>query len=109
VASLLSKGIKNNPKSADLHYSYGLYFVRNKKLDKGIINFKKAMMLMPTNPQYAYTYILGLDGAGQSQQALTKLKGLIINYQDKSQLKDLGLYLSQKLKLRAEFDWFNQI
>jgi predicted CXXCH cytochrome family protein len=109
VASVLSKGIKNNPKSADLHYSYGLYFVRNKKLDKGIINFKKAMMLMPTNPQYAYTYILGLDGAGQSQQALTKLKGLIINYQDKSQLKDLGLYLSQKLKLRAEFDWFNQI
>ncbi|PKI16700.1 hypothetical protein CXF71_08550 [Colwellia sp. 12G3] len=106
VASVLSKGIKNNPKSADLHYSYGLHFVRQKKLDKGVLNFEKAMMLMPNNPQYAYTYVLGLDGAGQSKHALTKLKALIINYQDKSQLKELGLYLSQKLNLRTEYNWF---
>jgi predicted CXXCH cytochrome family protein len=104
VASVLSKGIKNNPKSADLHYSYGLHFVRQKKLDKGVLNFEKAMMLMPNNPQYAY--VLGLDGAGQSKHALTKLKALIINYQDKSQLKELGLYLSQKLNLRTEYNWF---
>jgi len=109
VASVLSKGIKNNPKSAGLHYSYGLHFVRQKKLDKGIINFEKAMMLMPNNPQYAYTYILGLDGVGQSKHALTKLKTLIINYQDKGQLKELGMYLSQKLNLRAEYNWFMNI
>jgi len=109
VASVLSKGIKNNPKSAALHYSYGLYFVRQKKLDKGLVHFEKSMMLMPTNAQYAYTYVLGLDGAGQSRHALTKLKTLIINYQDKAQLKELGLYLSQKLKLRAEYNWFMNI
>jgi tetratricopeptide (TPR) repeat protein len=109
VASVLSKGIKNNPKSAALHYSYGLHFVRQKKLDKGLIHFEKAMKLMPNNPQYAYTYVLGLDGAGQSKQALTRLKALVINYQDKTQLKELGLYLSQKLNLRAEYNWFMKL
>jgi Tfp pilus assembly protein PilF len=109
VASVLSKGIKNNPKSAALHYSYGLHFVRQKKLDKGLIHFEKAMKLMPNNPQYAYTYVLGLDGAGQSKQALTRLKVLVINYQDKTQLKELGLYLSQKLNLRVEYNWFMKI
>jgi Tfp pilus assembly protein PilF len=109
VASVLSKGIKSNPKSADLHYSYGLHFVRQKKLDKGLIHFEKAMSLMPNNPQYAYTYVLGLDGAWQSKHALTKLKTLIINYQDKSQLRELGLYLSQKLNSRAEYSWFMKL
>jgi tetratricopeptide (TPR) repeat protein len=109
VASVLSKGIKNNPESADLHYSYGLHFVRQKKLDKGMVHFEISMTLMPNNAQYAYTYVLGLDGLGQTKQALEKLKALIIYYQDKSQLKELGLYLSQKLNLRAEYNWFMKI
>jgi predicted CXXCH cytochrome family protein len=106
AGSVLAKGVKFNPKSAVLHYSYGLYFVRQKKLDKGLPLFEKSMMLMPDNAQYAYTYILALDGAGQSQQALLELKTIIISYQDKTQLKELGLYLSQKLNLRAEYNWF---
>jgi predicted CXXCH cytochrome family protein len=109
VASVLSKGIKNNPKSADLHYSYGLHFVRQEKLNKGLFHFEKAMTLMPSNAQYAYTYVLGLDGAGRSKEALETLKSLIINYQDKTQLKELGLYLSQKLKLRVEYNWFMKV
>jgi tetratricopeptide (TPR) repeat protein len=109
VASVLSKGIKSNPKSADLHYSYGLHFVRQKKLDKGMVHFEISMTLMPNNAQYAYTYVLGLDGLGQTKHALTKLKTLIINYQDKSQLRELGLYLSQKLNLRAEYNWFMKL
>lgn len=109
VSVVLSKGIKNNPKSADLHYAYGLHFVRQKKLDKGIHLFEKAMTLMPDNAQYAYTYILALDGAGQSKQALTTLKTLIINYQNNAQLKELGLYLSQKLQNREYYNFFNSI
>ena len=109
VNSVLSKGIENNPKSAAMHYSYGLHFVRQKKLEKALVLFEKSMMLMPNNAQYAYTYILGLDGAGQSRQALTKLKVLIINYQDNAQLKELGLYLSQKLNSSLEYNWFNKI
>jgi len=109
VASVLSKGIKNNPNSADLHYSYGLHFVRQKKIEKGLVLFERAMTLMPDNPQYAYTYILALDGAGQSKQALTTLKTLIMNYQNNAQLKELGLYLSQKLQSKADYDFFQSI
>lgn len=109
VNSVLSKGIENNPKSAALHYSYGLHFVRQKKLEKALVLFEKSMMLMPDNAKYAYTYILGLDGVGKSRQALTKLKMLIMNYQDNAQLKALGLYLSRKLNLRSEYNWFNKI
>lgn len=104
--SVLSKGIRNNPKSADLHYSYGLYFVRQKQLTKAITFFVKAMALMPDNSHYAYTYILALDGAEKSHQALDELKALIANYQNKDQLKELGLYLSQKLQRRPDYDWF---
>jgi len=106
VASVLKKGIENNPKSAALHYSYGLHFVREKKIEIGLPLFEKSMELSPDDPQYAYTFVLAMDGAGQSRQALTKLRTLIINYQDIAQLKELGLYLSQKLKLRSEYDWF---
>ena len=107
--SVLSKGIKNNPKSANLHYSYGLYFVRQKQITKAITFFVKAMTLMPENSQYAYTYILALDGAGQSQQALGKLKALMTDYQNNEQLKELGLYLSQKLQSKVDYDWFMKL
>ena len=109
VASVLKKGIENNPKSAAMHYSYGLHFVRQKKLEVALPLFEKSMELSPNEPQYAYTFVLAMDGAGQSRQALIKLKTLIINYQNIAQLKELGLYLSQKLNSKADFDWFMNI
>jgi hypothetical protein len=56
--------------------------------------------------KYAYTYVLSLDGSGQTRRALQTLKGLIINYRDKSTLSELGLYLSQKVKSKTDYDWF---
>ena len=106
VASVLKKGIKNNPKSAALHYSYGLHFVRQKNLSKAILMFEEAIKLATNNSQYAYTFVLAMDGAGQSTQALSKLKVLILNYPDKAQLRELGLYLSQKLNSKIDYDWF---
>ena len=108
-SSILLKGINRLPKSAPMHYAYGLYFVRAKHINKAITFFKNAMELMPDNSQYAYTYLLALDGAEQTNEALSKLKVLIGNYQDKSNLKELGLYLAQKLKVRADYDWFMKI
>ncbi len=109
VDAILKKGIKYNPKSADLHYAYALYYVRQKKLGKALVFLDKSMFLMPSNAQYAYTYILALDGAGLGKQALNKLKTIIINYQNNAQLKELGLYLSHKLNSRTEYDWFMKI
>jgi predicted CXXCH cytochrome family protein len=106
VNSVLLTGMKNLPKSGSLKYAYGLHLVRQKDTAKAVNFFQQAMALTPTEAQYAYTYILALDGLGQSQQALSKLKGLIGQYQYKDQLKELGLYLAQKLQSREDYNWF---
>ena len=109
VTSVLNKGLTNIPLSGGINYSFGLHLVRQKKLSKAIIYFEKAMQLTTDNAQYAYTYVLALDGLGQSKQALNKLRSLADSYEDKTQLKELGLYLSQKLNSRSDYDWFMRL
>lgn len=109
VTSVLNKGLKNIPSSGGINYSFGLHLVRQQKLSKAMSYFENAMRLTTDNAQYAYTYLLALDGLGLSQQALDKLKKLMISYQDKTQLKELGLYLSQKLNNRADYNWFMRL
>ncbi|MDT0602504.1 tetratricopeptide repeat protein [Thalassotalea castellviae] len=109
VSSVLRQGMKNNPLSGALTYSYGLHLVRQQKLAKAIEYFAKSIHLASQNPQYAYTYVLAMDGTGDSQKALTELKRLTPKYSNKSQLKELGLYLSQKLRSKADYDWFMNI
>jgi len=109
VNSVLRQGMKSNPLSGALTYSYGLHLVRQQKLVKAIEYFNKSINLSSQNPQYAYTYVLAMDGTGDSQKALNELKRLTLKYNDKSQLKELGLYLSQKLKSKTAYDWFMKI
>ncbi|UZE96365.1 multiheme c-type cytochrome [Alkalimarinus alittae] len=106
AGSVLLSGIKYNPNSAVLHYAYGLYLIRLSETDKALSHFEKAMALEPINSQYAYIVVLAMDSSGQSKQALERLKMLIEKYQDKSQLKELGLYLSQKVNSRSDYNWF---
>ncbi|XQW86842.1 multiheme c-type cytochrome [Thalassotalea piscium] len=106
VASVLKQGMKNAPLSGMLQYLFGLHLVREKELSKAIPYFEKAIKLTPSDPQYAYTFVLALDGLGESKKALQALKDLIVLYQDKAQLKELGLYLSQKLSSRADYELF---
>ncbi|NQZ82681.1 MAG: hypothetical protein HRT52_16860 [Colwellia sp.] len=106
VRTVLMNGMEKLPKSGIIKYSYGLHLVRQKAIEKAVTFFEKAISLSPANSQYAYTYVLAMDGAEKSTQALTKLKSLIINYPDKAQLRELGLYLSQKLNSKADYDWF---
>ena len=106
VGKVLVKGMQNIPNSAAIKYAYGLHMVRQQDLSKAIIAFEEAMLLAPDDAQYAYTFVLALDGTGQSTQALTTLKTLILNYPDKAQLRELGLYLSQKLSSKTHYDWF---
>ncbi len=108
VDKVLSEGIANNPDSADLAYSYGLHLVRTKKMAEAIAAFKQAIALDVSNPQFAYTYVLALDGGGQSAQALIELKQLIGQYQYTQSLKELGLYLAQKNNNRVDFQYFER-
>ena len=108
VVSVLKKGLKKVPLSGSINYSYGLHLVRQQKFNQAVGYFQKAMQLRPDNAQYAYTYVLALDGLGNSQQGLEIIKTLINEYKDKGQLKELGLYLSQKVQSRVDYEWFSK-
>lgn len=109
VAKVLGDGLKNVPDSADVAYSYGLHLVRLKQIGKAIDYFKQAMQLNQANEQLAYTYILALDGNGQTELAIKELKGLINNYSTKASLIELGQYLTRKTNNREDFTWFSQL
>lgn len=109
VNAVLMKGLSKIPLSGAINYSFGLHLVRQKQISKAIEYFKKAMDLTPSDSLYAYTYILALDGLGDSTEALVTLKTVIIQYQDKAQLKELGLYLSQKTNNKSEYEWFRRL
>jgi tetratricopeptide (TPR) repeat protein len=108
VEGILKMGLEKNPRSADITYSYGLMLVRTKDIQQAIQYFYKAMNLNKQNPQLAYTYILALDGAGESSKAINELKTLVPMYTNNQSLIELGLYLSQKYQLRPEYNWFSQ-
>jgi len=100
------EGLKKIPTSAVLHYSYGLHLVRTKQLDRAVKEFNLAMKYDPVVAHYAYTYILALDGQGNTRLAVAKLHELITHYKDDSQLVELGLSLSQKIQDRTSYEFF---
>jgi len=69
----LHEGIAVASDNADLHYALGLLLVRQKRLDEALVSLRKATTLAEDNPRYFYVYALALEGAGQTQQALTVL------------------------------------
>lgn len=108
VAEILNQGMQKLPESADLAYSYGLHQVRQKDLPKAIRYFERSVKLAPSNPQLAYTYVLAIDGSGDTGKAIASLKALLPKYTNNAQLIELGLYLTQKAGARQDFEWFNK-
>jgi len=109
VLSVLNQGIAANPNSAALRYSYGLHLIRSNKRAAATKAFAKALNLAPNTEQYIYTYVLALDGEGKTKQGLVKLKQLITRVPGSEQLRDLGIYLSQKAGDRQSYQWFQNI
>ncbi len=109
VVSVLKKGIKALPKSGALHYSYGLHLIRTGQRSKATGYFAKALMFAPGTEQYIYTYALALDGEGKTAQGLALLKQQIIAMPHSKQLRELGIYLSQKMQDRESYEWFQRL
>lgn len=106
VSQVLLSGMNNIPKSAEMAYAYGLHLVRIQKLEQAVEYFKNAMLLDNSNAQLAYTYVLAMDGSSKSTEALSELIRLIPQYQQRQQLIELGLFLSQKLNTTVSFQAF---
>jgi predicted CXXCH cytochrome family protein len=101
-------GIKANPKSGMLHYSFGLHQIRSKDIPSSVKSFQQAIKLEPENAQYAYVYFIALDNLGKTKQALAQLKMVIAKYPAPFQLAQLGMSYAQKLQDRAAYDYFQK-
>ena len=103
--AIYKKALATLPKSASLHYAYGMYLIRSGNKQDAVAIFKKAVRFEPTNPQYAYLYFLALDATGKTAQALKELTRQINAYQT-IELVQLGLSFSQKLSDRKSYEFF---
>ena len=57
---ILQEGIKKIPDIAALHYSLGLWYVRNKESEKAVEELKKAAELDRDNTGFAYAYAVSI-------------------------------------------------
>ncbi|EWH10399.1 hypothetical protein DS2_07998 [Catenovulum agarivorans DS-2] len=109
VENVLKQGLTHNPQSADIHYSYALHLIRIKQYQQALKHAEMAYTNAFNPTQYLYTYTLLMDNLGQTNQALQKLwqhKGdLAIN----RELKDLALYMAQKLNNRMMYQRINAL
>jgi len=95
-SQILEKAHALFPKSAEMQYAFGLHLVRQKQYHKATLHFKRAVSFAPEVEQYAYAYILSLDGEGKTREALDKLREIIHRYREAEQLNQLGDYLYRK-------------
>jgi len=102
----LVKGLNSNPKSALLHYSHGMYLIRQQEKTQAVSAFKQAIKYEPNNLQYAYVYLLALDNSGQTKRAINDLKLVIKQFSYPPQLLDLGLSFSQKIGDNESYHYF---
>jgi len=57
---LLKKGISIVPEMGILHHALGLWYVRNKNLNKALDELKNAFVLSPDDARFAYVYAIAL-------------------------------------------------
>jgi len=107
-ANTFQQALKAMPQDAIVHYSYGLYLIRNKQAKSAIAAFKKAVKLDPSNAQFIYLYALALDSVGKTKQATMHLRMMINKANNPQQLAQLGLNFSQKLNDAKSYQFFNK-
>ncbi|MBU3021094.1 multiheme c-type cytochrome [Aestuariibacter sp. A3R04] len=93
--ALLKRALDAIPNSDILHYSMGMYLVRNQEKVSAVQHFKQASRLAPANPRNWYIYALGLDSIGKTKEAIAILKRVVTKQADPS-LIQLGSSLAQK-------------
>jgi tetratricopeptide (TPR) repeat protein len=68
---ILTEGLAHAPKGqgAELEYSLGLAYVREKRMDDAIGHLAAAATLSPESARYALVYALGLEQLGRTKEA----------------------------------------
>ncbi|WP_342728698.1 cytochrome c3 family protein [Bradyrhizobium sp. B097] len=71
---VLREALSRSEQDASLHHALGLVLVRQKRLEAGLDELRRAAMLDDGQPRYAYVYAVGLKSAGRRDEALAVLK-----------------------------------
>ena len=92
---ILQKGLKQLPKVAALHYSLGLWYVRNKENEKAIEQLKKAVELDRDNARFSYVYAVAL-GSTEPKKAIEILEAIYPKHTgDRQIVSGLAYYYKQ--------------
>lgn len=107
------KAIAADPKNIDGYYQYGMFFGRQKKMDKAVGQFKKMVDLDPKNYEAYYQYGRGLFNLDQWDQAIEKFQyALYLEKNDPASIWMLGSSYEKKglnSKAKETYQWLLQV
>jgi len=102
----LQAGLMLQPRNGALHYSLGLWYVRNKDNKTGMNELQKAIQLNASDASFLYAYAIGLYSKGDSQQAIHMMEGFISKYGNDPSIINGLLSLYQDTKQMDKVDFY---
>ncbi|MBK8953528.1 MAG: tetratricopeptide repeat protein [Chitinophagaceae bacterium] len=98
IKRLIDMGLRRQPQSAYLHYSSGLWYIRQKENSKGMAELKLAAQYAPADAQMQYGYAIGLFSGGEQVKALQLLEDFAAKYGNQPLILDGIISMSQDMK-----------
>ena len=77
---VLKEALDINPDFSDGHYALGLVLVRQQRVAEGLTHLKRASILRPEEPRFAYAYAIGLHSTGDAAGAVSVLEGALATH-----------------------------
>lgn len=94
---ILDRGLVQNPGSSYLHYALGLWYIRSKEKERGLVELRKAALADPSNPQMSYGYAVALYSTGKPGEALALLEKRLEQYGNRPLILDGLISISQDM------------
>jgi tetratricopeptide (TPR) repeat protein len=92
---ILQKGLKRLPDIAALHYTLGLWYVRNKENEKALAQLKRAVELDGDDARFSYVYAVAL-GSKEPREAIRVLETIYPKHTgDRQIVSGLAYYYEQ--------------
>ncbi|HUM03513.1 MAG TPA: tetratricopeptide repeat protein [Thermoanaerobaculia bacterium] len=107
---VLLEGLRITPKSADLHHTLGLLYIRMKKTPESLVELARAAELRPDAGRYAYVWGVALYSAGQPDKAMSVLRSAWERHTgDPEILLALASYSRERGDRAAALDWARKL
>lgn len=98
VKKVTDLGLRRQPQSAYLHYSMGLWYIRQKENARGLTELKLAAQYAPADAQLQYGYAIGLFSGREQEKALQLLESFAAKYGNQPLILDGLISISQDMQ-----------